>query len=131
MSCLHLIMSYTYHVRRHKARSFCHCLFFGLMFLNWHGYRERFYCRVVFSGIDLLHVSMEYLLLHSLEHFLLYNMHSRLSAEWCFQVEDVRDVPVCGSTASIIPTYVPQNQMTLACLPTHVMLGDRTLCSFW
>lgn len=93
--------------------------------------QKDFIAELVISGIDLLHTGMEYLIQYILEHFLLYSMHSKLSTEWCFQVEDMRNAPVCRSPVSITPTYLPQSQTNLECSPTHVILGDQTLCSFW
>lgn len=57
-------------------------------------------------------------------------MQSKLSTERCFQLENMQNAPVQGSTASIIPSYLPQNQINFECLPTHVILGDQTLCPF-
>lgn len=108
-------------------------LFVFLALLVWTDMatEKDFIAELVISGIDLLHTSMEYLIQYILEHFLLYNMHSKLSTEWCLQVEDMRNAPVYRSTVSIIPTYLPRRQTNLECSPTHVILGDQTLCSFW
>lgn len=92
---------------------------------------KDFITELVISRINLLHASTEYLIQCILENFLLYNIHSQLSSEWCFQVEDTWNAPVCRSTVSIIPTYLPRSQTNLVCSPTHVILGGQTLCSFW
>lgn len=59
--------------------------------------KKDFITELFISGIDLLHTNIEYLIQNILELFKC-NMHSRLSTERCFQIENMQNAPVCRGT---------------------------------
>ena len=106
-------------------------MFFGLACLNWHGYGERFYCRI--SSFRDWSASCQHGIFDTM-YFGTFSFiqHAFLTIKWVmFSGGRQRNAPVCRSTASIQPTYLPQNQTSLECSLTHVILGDQSLCSFW
>lgn len=105
MSC-HLNTAYIYHVRRKKHGNFF--FLFGLSCLSWHGYRERFYCRISYFR-DCFAAYQ-----HGIFVTLYFGTFKNITCIPNYRLSDVFRWKICKmllSTGTLYRSYLPQNQI--------------------